>query len=207
MRCPSCTLNQLDYVVSGKTIYHSEYPYRSGITQPLVDYFGVMSGELIEEFSLGEADLVVDIGSTDGTLLKCFKKRGTRVLGVEPTNIARFAQNDGIDTIQAFFNEQIAREIVDEHGYASLVNSTNTFAHMAELGEVVRGMKRLIGPNGTIVIENHYLIDVLQRLQFDTVYHEHIRTYSLRSLIVLFEQYDLEVIDAAVSRVTAAAFA
>ena len=196
MRCPSCTLSQLDYVVSGKTIYHKDYPYKAGISQPLVDYFNIISRELVEEFSLNKTDLVVDIGSNDGTLLTGFKAHGTRVLGVEPTDIANFAQKDGIDTIQAFFDEQVARAIVSEHGHASIVTATNVFAHMADLGEVIRGMKRLIGANGTIMIENHYLMDVLQRLQFDTVYHEHIRTYSLRSLVVLFEQYDLEITDA-----------
>jgi hypothetical protein len=196
MRCPSCTLAQLDYVVPGKAVYPRKYPYRAGITPPLVDYLKRMSRILVDSLGLGASDLVVDIGSNDGTLLSGFRDAGTRVLGVEPTDIAAIARNDGIETIQSFFDEDCAREIVALHGHASLVTATNVFAHMAPLGETVRGMKRLIGEDGTIAIENHYLLDVLQDLQFDTIYHEHIRTYSLRSLIVLFEQYGLEVFDA-----------
>jgi C-methyltransferase-like protein/putative zinc binding protein/methyltransferase family protein len=196
MRCPACTLSQLDYVVPGDVVYHRKYPYRAGITPPLVDYLRRMSRTLVEGCGLGAADLVVDIGSNDGTLLAGFKNAGTRVLGVEPTDIAAIAQHDGIETIQSFFDEQLAREIVAAHGHASMVTATNVFAHMAALGETVLGMKRLIGEDGILVIENHYLLDVLEFLQFDTVYHEHIRTYSLRSLIVLFEQYELEVFDA-----------
>jgi hypothetical protein len=196
MPCPACTLSQLDYVVPGYVVYHRKYPYRAGITPPLVDYLRRMSRTLVEACGLGAADLVVDIGSNDGTLLAGFKNAGTRVLGVEPTDIAAIAQHAGIETIQTFFDEQLAREIVAAHGHASMVTATNVFAHMAALGETVIGMKQLIGEDGILVIENHYLLDVLEYLQFDTVYHEHIRTYSLRSLIVLFEQYELEVFDA-----------
>lgn len=196
MRCPSCTLAQLDYVVPGNAVYHRKYPYRVGITPPLVDYLRRMSRTLVDSLGLGASDLVVDIGSNDGTLLSGFRDSGTRALGVEPTDIAAIARNDGIDTIQSFFDEDCARDIVALQGHASLVTATNVFAHMAPLGETVRGMKRLIGKDGIIVIENHYLLDVLQDLQFDTIYHEHIRTYSLRSLIVLFEQYGLDVFDA-----------
>jgi hypothetical protein len=197
MRCPSCTLSQLDYVVPGEVVYYRRYPYRAGITPPLVLYLRNLSRALVDSLALGASDLVVDVGSNDGTLLSGFRDAGTRVLGVEPTDIAAFARSDGIETIQSIFDEDCARDIVAMHGHASLVTATNVFAHMASLGETVRGIKRLIGDDGVIVIENHYLLDVLQDLQFDTIYHEHIRTYSLRSLIVLFEQYGLEVFDAA----------
>jgi rubrerythrin len=196
MRCPSCTLSQLDHVVPAGVVYHRNYPYRTGITQPLVEYLGLMSQSLVKKLGLGLTNLVVDVGSNDGTLLKGFKACGTRVLGIEPTDIAKIAQQDGIETIQSFFDEQLAQEIVAKHGHATLLTATNVFAHMANLGDTVRGMRRLIGQSGRIVIENHYLADVLHSTQFDTIYHEHIRTYTLRSLIMLLEQYGLEVVDA-----------
>jgi hypothetical protein len=196
MRCPKCTLTQLDYAVAGNIVYHPDYPYKSGISEPLVEYLDTFSEELMESGTVRGTALVVDVGSNDGTLLAAFRKRGLRVIGVEPTNIAELARKQNIPTIQAFFTERVARDIVSRYGQPSLVTATNAFAHMADLDEVVRGMKTLIGSNGTIVIENHYLIDVLQRMQFDTIYHEHIRTYSLRSLVTLFGNYDLEVVDA-----------
>lgn len=196
LRCPECTLNLLDYVVPGDVVYHQEYPYKSGVTRELVAYMDAMSATLAERHSLPPDSLVVDIGSNDGTLLGGFKRRGHRVVGVEPTQIAELAQQDGIDTVHAFFSTDIARRIVEDHGNASLVTATNVFAHMSQLGETVRGIEMLIGDKGIAVIEVHYLLDVLLRRQFDTIYHEHIRTYSLRSLITLVEQYGLEVMDA-----------
>ncbi len=196
LRCPQCTLNLLDYVVPGEVVYHEDYPYKSGVTRELVSYMDAMSDALITRHTLVPDSLIVDIGSNDGTLLSGFQRRGCRVLGVEPTSIAQLAQQDGIDTVQSFFSEDIARRIVEDHGPASLVTATNVFAHMAQLGETVRGIERLIGDTGIAVIEVHYLLDVIQRRQFDTIYHEHIRTYSLRSLATLVGQYGLEVFEA-----------
>jgi hypothetical protein len=118
------------------------------------------------------------------------------VLGIEPTNIASIAIENGVETVQAFFDQKVAKEIKEKYGRASLVTATNMFAHMATIGEVVSGVEALLKDDGVFVIENHYLLDVLQGGQFDTMYHEHLRTYSLKSLITLFSYYDFTVIDA-----------
>jgi len=119
-----------------------------------------------------------------------------RALGVEPTNIARIAREEnGIETIQHFFTEALARDIVKDYGKAKVITATNVFAHMASLGEVVRGICALLDDNGVFITESHYLLDVVEKGQFDTVYHEHIRTYSLKSLVVLFAYYGMEVVD------------
>ena len=178
LRCTKCTLNQLDYVVDGSTVYHQSYPYRTGVTRELAAYQELMAKDLFARYRLSDESLVCDIGSNDGTLLKGFKKLGARVMGIEPTQIAQLAISDGIDTIHSFFNEAVAREIVKEHGHATLVTASNVFAHMAPLGDVVRGIQALIGKDGVFVLENHYLVDVLNKAQYDTIYHEHIRTYS-----------------------------
>ena len=194
--CKDCSLNQIDYVVDGSTVYHKEYPYRSGITKELAVYQEQISDELTTMFKVSTNDLVVDIGSNDGTLLKGFKKKNIRTLGVEPTNIAKIAQNEnGIETIQSFFTENTANEIVKNFGKAKIITTTNVFAHMATLGEVVRGVYNLLADDGIFMIENHYLLQVLQKNQFDTIYHEHLRTYSLRSLMQLFSYYNMTVVD------------
>lgn len=195
-RCVECTLTQLSYVVDGAEVYHQEYPYKSGVTRELVEYQSAMAADLVQTHGLTDGQLVVDIGANDGTLLKGFQARGLRALGVEPTNIAQHAIAAGIPSIQDFFSESVATRIVEDHGQARLITATNVFAHMAPLGETVRGMLRLLADDGVIVIENHYLGAVLTRNQFDTIYHEHIRTYSLKSLVVLFEQYGMEVVKA-----------
>lgn len=196
LRCPECTGTQLDYVVEGPTVYHQNYPYRTGVTKELEQYQFQMAQELSERYQLQAKHLVVDIGSNDGTLLRGFQKHGVRVLGVEPTNISQIARELGVETLHAFFDETLARMIAKDYGKATLITASNVFAHMAPLGDVVRGIYELLDDKGLFVLENHYLVDVLQKAQYDTIYHEHIRTYSLKSLVKLFSYYNMEVVHA-----------
>src|SRR3989344_6230306 len=193
--CENCTGVQLDYCVSGGEVYHPDYPYRSGITKELAEYQESMALSLIEKFNLKSQDLVIDVGSNDGTLLKGFQKKGIKTLGVEPTNIAKIANKSGVKTIQSFFDIKTSQKIKKEYGQASLIISTNTFAHMQTLGEFIMGAYNLLKNDGVFVNETHYILDVIKGGQFDTIYHEHLRTYSLRSLITLFNQYDFTVTD------------
>ena len=194
--CRECTLNQIDYAVDGRLVYHPSYPYRSGITKELEVYQRAFSAEVIESLGVAKNALVVDIGSNDGTLLSGFKQNGMRVIGVEPTDIGDIAAKNGIPTLKSFFDVKAARAITAEHGHAQVVTATNVFAHMASLGDVIEGIEHLLTPDGFFVLENHYLKQVLATGQFDTVYHEHLRTYSLTSLIKLFSYYDFSVIAA-----------
>lgn len=193
--CEECSLAQLDYCVDGSIVYHPDYPYRTGITKELVEYLNMMSGSLISKYNLKQDNLVVDLGSNDGTLLSGFKEFGIKVIGIEPTNIAKIANENKIETVQEFFSVNVANQIKNQHGEASLILATNMFAHMAKISEVVLGVWTLLKHDGVFVFENHYLLDVLQGGQFDTIYHEHLRTYSLKSLIKLFSYYDFTVTD------------
>ena len=196
MHCPESGLAQLDYVVDGSEIYYPDYPYRSGISRPLEVYQCAFADGIVKRFAISAGALCVDIGSNDGTLLTGFKRHGCRALGVEPTNIARIARSENdIETIQQFFTEALAHDIVRDYGRARVITMTNVFAHMASLGEVMRGLVQLLDGDGVFVTESHYLLDVLEKNQFDTVYHEHIRTYSLKSLLRLFSDYGMEVFD------------
>ena len=196
MHCPESGLAQLDYVVDGSEIYYPDYPYRSGISRPLEVYQRAFADGIVKRFAISPGALCVDIGSNDGTLLTGFKRHGCRALGVEPTNIARIARSENdIETIQQFFTEALARDIVRDYGRARVITMTNVFAHMASLGEVMRGLVQLLDSDGVFVTESHYLLDVLEKNQFDTIYHEHIRTYSLKSLLRLFSDYGMEVFD------------
>lgn len=192
--CPDSGLAQLDYVVDGKEIYPPSYPYRSGISKPLEEYQRAFADRVLERFPT--RGLVLDIGSNDGTLLTGFRANGCRVLGVEPTDVCQIAAvENGIETIQAFFTEELARNIAAKYGHPHVVTMTNVFAHMADLGEVMRGLCQLLRGDAIFITESHYLLDVLLLNQFDTIYHEHIRTYSVKALCCLFEQYGLEVFD------------
>src|SRR2546426_204153 len=140
IRCRACGLMQLDYIIDGREVYYPDYPYRSGITKELADHHHRLSTDVVKRFDVSKDSLVVDIGSNDGTLLRGFQRQGMRVLGVEPTNIARIAVAEGIDTVQGFFTERLGREIAGQYGTAKIVTATNVFAHMAELGSFIRGV-------------------------------------------------------------------
>ena len=195
-RCVQCSNTQLDYVVPGEKVYHREYPYRCGITREVVEHHERQSVRTVKKHHLDGDSFVVDIGSNDGTLLNAFKQQGLRVLGVEPTNIAQIANENGVETIQSPFTAKVAEQIEDKYGKASLITATNVFAHMATLGEVIRGILVLLKEDGVFIFENHYLLEIIRRVQYDSIYHEHIRSYSLKALVVLFSYYDLSIIDA-----------
>ena len=196
IRCRDCGLLQIDYIVDQKKVYHPDYPYLPGITPTVDKEQKELCDYLCEKLNLKKNDLVVDIGSNDGSLLRYFKKQGLKTIGIEPTNIAQIANNNGINTIQSFFNKEITEKIITKNGKARLLTSTNVFAHMSTLGDVMDGINNLIDDNGYYAFENHYIMEILNKLQYDTFYHEHLRTYSLLSLIKLFEMYDLCLFDA-----------
>jgi SAM-dependent methyltransferase len=193
--CENCTGVQIDYCVDGSEVYHPDYPYKSGVTKELVEYQVKIAQGLIEKYNLKPGDLVVDVGSNDGTLLSGFKGTGIKAVGVEPTNIAKIANANGIETLQAFFDIKSSEIVKQKHGQASVIVTTNTFAHMQTIGEFIMGAYNLLKDGGVFVTETHYLLDVIKGGQFDTIYHEHLRTYTLKSLIALFDQYDFTVTD------------
>ncbi len=196
MICPESGLAQLDYVVAGGIIYPPEYPYRAGISKPLQDYLRAFADGILARFKVPPKSLCVDIGCNDGTLLTGFKRHGMRTIGVEPTNMAEFAWKENkIKAIQNFFTEAVAKNIVKEYGRAKIITMTNVFAHMATLGEVMRGLSRLMDKDGIFITESQYLLDIFEKNQFDQIYHEHIRLYSLKSLVKLFPYYGMEVFD------------
>lgn len=193
--CENCTNAQIDYCVDKSEVFHPNYPYTSGVTKELVEYQKDIGLGLIKKYNLKPKDLVIDLGSGDGTLLKGFEGTGIRTLGVEPTNIANIANANGIETLQSFFDITTSEVIKEKYGLASLIVTTNTFAHMQAIGEFIMGAYNLLKDDGVFISETHYLLDVVQGGQFDTVYHEHLRTYSLKALITLFDQYDFTVTD------------
>ncbi len=193
--CENCTLVQIDHCVDGAEVYHPNYPYKSGVTKELVEYQVQIAQGLIKKYNLKEGDLFVDVGSNDGTLLSGFKGTGIRTLGVEPTNIAKFANESGIETIQEFFDIKTSEKIKQKYGEVSAIITTNMFAHMQTIGEVIVGAYNMLKEDGVFISETHYLLNVVEGGQFDTIYHEHLRTYSLKSLVTLFDQYDFTVTD------------
>src|SRR3989344_3376745 len=196
MICPQSGLGQLDYVLGSQVFFPLDYTYRPGISVPLREHMERLTDELISKNKLTSGSLVVDVGSNDGTLLSFFKSKGMKVLGVEPTNMAKVANKDKVKTIQKFFTKALAKEIVKKQGKAKIITMANVFAHMATLGEVMKGIAVLLDKDGVVFSESQYLLDVFEGNQFDEIYHDHIRIYSLKSLVKLFPYYGMEVFDA-----------
>lgn len=200
--CPNCHLVQLDYVVDPRVLFPPEYPYQTGLTRMLVDNFRSLAEVLINKYNLGPNDLVVDIGSNDGTLLKGFKDKGIRVLGVEPTEVAKLANGNGIETMPAYFDAGTADKILAKYGPAKIVTATNVFAHILDPNSLTRNIGKILADDGVFVSESQYLVDIFDKLEFDTIYHEHLRYYTLKPLQKLFSLNGFSLADA--ERITAA---
>lgn len=195
-KCDDCDLVQIDYVIDPKIVFHNEYPYLGGITKTLANNLKNGAKKFVKDLNLPKRSLAVDLGSNDGTFLKGFKEEGLSVLGVEPTDIAKIANSNGVNSIQEFFTEKVAKEIVKKHGKASILTAANMFAHVASLGDLMRGAEVLLEEGSYFITESHYLLDIQETLQFDSIYHEHLKSYSLKDLIFLFDSYDFTLVDA-----------
>ena len=194
--CRNCELVQLGLAVDPAIIFPPGYPYTSGTTKLLRDNFADLQRESAAMLGLDKDDLVVDIGSNDGTLLSNFKTAGSRVLGIEPTDVGDIANKHGIATIKRYFGPEVAREVTREHGLASVVTAANCFAHIEDVHSIVDGIVAMLKDDGAFISESHYLISLLDTLQYDTMYHEHLRYYSLASLKHLLGMHGLEVFHA-----------
>ena len=191
--CPDSHLVQIGCQVDPEILFPPEYPYTSGATRILRDNFADLFEQCRDRQCVDASSFVIDVGSNDGTLLANFKAGGCRVLGIDPTDRARLANERGVHSLQAFFSRETARAVAAEYGAASLVTATNVFAHMVDIDEVVGGILDILDETGVFVSESHYLPDLIATLQYDTVYHEHLRYYSLHSLNFLLEKHGLEI--------------
>jgi hypothetical protein len=196
LHCRQCELVQLGLAVDPVIIFPPEYPYTSGTTKLLRDNFADLYAESSRMLGLKADDLIVDIGSNDGTLISNFQKGGHRILGIEPTDVSKIANDRGIPTIQRYFGLDTAKDVKAKHGPASVVTAANCFAHIEDVHAIVEGIVEMLGDKGVFISESHYLIPLLDTLQYDTVYHEHLRYYSLGSLKYLLEMHGLEVFHA-----------
>jgi SAM-dependent methyltransferase len=193
LRCRHCQLVQLGLVVDPKILFPPEYPYSSGTTRILRENFAELCREAAPLLHLEPGDLIVDIGSNDGTLLSNFQQAGFRVHGIEPTQMGALAQERGIPTTLSFLTADAADRVRREQGPAKVVTATNVFAHIEDVHAVVENIRRLLATDGTFISESHYLLSLVETLQYDTIYHEHLRYYSLTSVQHLLARHGLEV--------------
>ena len=196
LSCPRCSLVQLGLIVDKQILFPPDYPYTSGTTKNLRDNFAELYAESQTIVAMGPQDLAIDIGSNDGTLLSNFQRGGHRVLGIEPSQVGNLANQRGIATTIAFFDRALAEQSRKQHGPAKIITATNVFAHIEHIHDVIESILMLLDENGVFISESHYLLALVETLQYDTIYHEHLRYYSLQSLQYLLRMHGLEVIHA-----------
>ncbi|MFC1606532.1 class I SAM-dependent methyltransferase [Candidatus Latescibacterota bacterium] len=193
--CPKCHLVQLGLIVDANILFPPEYPYTSSTTKILRENFAELYQECTDVLTVDADDLVIDIGSNDGNLLSNFKDNH-RVLGITPEEIGKIAIERGIPTIINYFTGEVVDQVLSEQGKAKIVTATNVFAHIEKVNNIVENIVRLMDDDSVFISESHYLLPLIETLQYDTIYHEHLRYYSLHSLQYLLEAHGLEIIHA-----------
>ncbi len=192
--CPRCSLVQLLDVIDPEVLFRN-YIYVTGTSDTIAAHNARYAGTVVDLLGLGARDLVVEVASNDGSLLKCFARLGVRALGIEPaTNIARLAEAAGIETVNRFFDEVTAREVRQSHGPAKAVIGNNVLAHVDDTQGFLRGCRDLLDLDGLVVIEVPSLEEMIDRLEYDTVYHEHLCYFSVSALLRLCATVGLSVI-------------
>lgn len=192
LRCRNCQLVQLGLVVDPAILFPPEYPYSSGTTKILRENFAELYTDSQHVRKLAPTDLVVDVGSNDGTLLSNFTAH--RVMGIEPSDMGKLAASRGIPTHIAYFGPAAAAAVRGAHGPAAIVTATNVFAHIENVHEIVSSIVSMLDDKGVFISESHYLLDLIETLQYDTIYHEHLRYYSLHALRHLLDMHGLEIV-------------
>jgi hypothetical protein len=191
--CRDCALVQLLHVVSPQVLF-SNYIYRTGTNETIARHNAALAQQAAQKGPLRPGDFVLEIASNDGSLLQCFRQRGMRTLGVEPAeNIAAIACQSGIDTLNAFFDERSAAEIVGRYGPARVVLANNVLAHVDPTVDFLRACKQVLADDGWVIVEVPYLAEMLSRLEYDTIYHEHLCYFSVTALMKIFARAGLEL--------------
>ena len=192
--CNKSKLAQLGCIVDKEILFPYTYPYTSSTTKILRENFANLYSDTKKIVDLNKKDLIIDIGSNDGNLLSNFKNNH-KVLGVTPEKIGNIAIKRGIPTIIDYFNNKTVRKILNKHGKAKIITATNVFAHIDNINQIVKNILKTLKSDGVFISESHYLLPLIKTVQYDTIYHEHLRYYSLQSLNYLFKKHKLEIID------------
>lgn len=191
--CPRCSLVQITETVPPEKLFR-DYVYLSSFSDTMLRHAADLSTSLIGSKHLDAQSFVVEVASNDGYLLQYYQRAGVPVLGIEPaTNIARVAEQRGIRTVCEFFSDDLALQLFEKGYKADVIHAHNVLAHVPDLNGFVRGFRQLLKPDGVIVVEVPYVKDMIDRCEFDTVYHEHLSYFSLTALDGLFTRNGLTI--------------
>jgi methylation protein EvaC len=195
--CPNCSMVQLVERVERERMFHENYAFFSSSSAWMQRHFAGFAEQVVDRYLGGPDPFVVEIGSNDGIMLRHFAARGIRHLGVEPSaNVAQVARDYGVRTVSSFFDEGLARRILEEDGRADALLGANVMCHIPYIHSVVEGFRRLLRPKGVLVFEDPFLGDIIEKTAYDQIYDEHAFYFSLGSLSRMFDMHGMEVVDA-----------
>ena len=194
--CPACCLVQITETIPPEILFR-DYVYFSSFSDTMLRHAEALTARLVRERGLGSKSLAVEVASNDGYLLQYYKRQGIPVLGIDPArNVAKVAiEERGIPTVTEFFGLPLAQQLVAEGRRADVIHANNVLAHVADLNGFAAGIRVLLKESGAAIIEVPYLGEMVPRLEFDTIYHEHLSYFSLTALTKLFARHDLAVVD------------
>jgi len=196
--CPRCRMVQLMDSVAREKMFHENYPFFSSTSARMSEHFRRLAETVRSTYLTGADPFVIEIGSNDGILLQHFSRAGVRHLGIEPSaNVARVARDKGVQTLDGFFDETLARRVLEERGQADVFLGANVMCHLPYLHSVVAGIRLLLKPRGVLVFEDPYLGDIVEKTSYDQIYDEHAFYFSLAALDHLFADHGMEIVDVA----------
>jgi hypothetical protein len=192
--CEDCGYVHLPYIINPEASY-TDYVYISGVTVGLRTHFDQYAKEIVNDFVTPEGALVVDLGSNDGSMLASFKRLGMNTVGVEPaSNIAALANESGLTTINAFFNNEVVMQILDAYGPASVVTANYMYANVDDVSGFTKNVAKLLSPEGIFVVQTGYHPEQMKINMFDYIYHEHFSYFTVEVLKNIYSKCGLELI-------------
>lgn len=193
--CQNCWQVQIEEFPSVEFLF-SNHPYITGVNMPVVDHFHQLADRTIEKYDLSPNSLVIDIGCNDGTLLNIFAERGMRTLGIDPgKRTGELARENGITLAETFWNQDSARAVSQLNFQPKLITATSVFYHVHDIHEFVLGLREVMDEETIFSAQCVYLLDVLEKNQFDHFYHEHTMIHAIAPLKSLFERHGMRLID------------
>ncbi|MFH1654807.1 MAG: class I SAM-dependent methyltransferase [Pseudomonadota bacterium] len=194
--CPHCKMVQLIDQPDREKMFHENYAFFSQTSKGMIAHFAEFADHALKDYIKSNDPFVVEVGSNDGIMLKNFAARKIRHLGIEPSsNVAKVAMDSGINTISEFFDEKLARKIVDKYGKADAYLAANVMCHIPYFHSIAEGINILLKDDGVAMFEDPYLGDVIEKTSYDQIYDEHVFLFSVSSISYVFNEHGMEVID------------
>ncbi|MEE9424044.1 MAG: class I SAM-dependent methyltransferase, partial [Methylococcales bacterium] len=192
--CETCSLVQLLDVIDPSVLFR-DYIYVTGTSDTIAEHNKNYAATVVDYLKLSSDSQIMEVASNDGSLLKCFQPHGVKTLGIEPAvNIAEIARSNGVETVNEFLNLETAKQVRKSHGSADAVIGNNVMAHVDDTQDFLKGCKYLLKPEGLVIIEAPYLGEFMDRLEYDTVYHEHLCYFSITALLRLCDEVGLSIV-------------